>query len=50
MKTRHSPVKAGYLCDRNINRHFDLNSCNHGVKIEVKQVDDNNSWLYNENQ
>ena len=22
----------------------------HGVKIEVKQVDDNNSWLYNENQ
>jgi len=26
-----------------INRHFDLNSCSHGVKIEVKQVDDNDS-------
>jgi len=22
----------------------------HGLKIEVKQVDDNYSWLYNENQ
>jgi len=22
----------------------------HGVKIEVKQVDDNYTWLYNENQ
>jgi len=30
-----------------INRHFDLT---HGVKIEVKQVDDNYTWLYNENQ
>jgi len=29
-----------------INRYFDLNSC----KIEVKQVDDNYTWLYNENQ
>jgi len=34
----------------NINRHFDLNSCSHGVKIEVKQVNDNCTWLYNENQ
>ena len=33
-----------------INRHFDLNSCSHGVKIETKQVDDNDSWLYNEDQ
>jgi len=33
-----------------INRHFDLNSCSHGVKTEVKQVNDNNSQLYNENQ
>ena len=33
-----------------INHQFDLNSCSHGVKIEVKQVDDNDSWLYNENQ
>jgi len=33
-----------------INHHFQLNSCSHGVKIEVKQVDDNNKWLYNENQ
>ena len=33
-----------------INHHFDLNSCSHGVKIEVKQVDDNYIWLYNENQ
>jgi len=32
-----------------INRHFDLNSCSHGVKTE-KQVDDNYLWLYNENQ
>jgi len=24
--------------------------CSHGVKIEVKQVDDNYTWLYNENQ
>ena len=35
---------------RTTNRHFDLNSCSHWVKIEVKQVDDNDSWLYNENQ
>ena len=33
-----------------INRYFDLNSCSHGVKIEVKQVDDNYTWLYNENK
>ena len=33
-----------------INRHFDLNSYSHGVKIEVKQVGDNYTWLYNENQ
>ena len=33
-----------------INRHFDLNSCSHGVKIKVKQIDDNYAWLYNENQ
>ena len=33
-----------------ISHHFDLNSFSHGVKIEVKQVDDNDSWLYNENQ
>ena len=32
------------------NRYFDLNSCSHGVKIEVKQVDNNYTWLYNENQ
>jgi len=29
---------------------FWFNSCSHGVKIEVKQVDDNYTWLYNENQ
>jgi len=29
-----------------INRQFDLNSCSHGVK----QVDENYTWLYNENQ
>ena len=33
-----------------INSQFDLNSCSQGVKIEVKQVDDNYTWLYNENQ
>ena len=33
-----------------INHYFDLNSCSHGVKIEVKQVDDNYTWLYGENQ
>ena len=33
-----------------MNRHFDLNSCSHGVKIEVKQVDDNYTWLYNYNE
>jgi len=33
-----------------INRHFYLNSFSQGVKIEVKQVDDNYTWLYNENQ
>ena len=33
-----------------INRHFDLNSYSHVVKIEVKQDDDNYTWLYNENQ
>jgi len=33
-----------------INRHFDLNSSSHGAKIEVKQVDDNDSWLCDENQ
>ena len=33
-----------------INRHFYLNSFGQGVKIEVKQVDDNYTWLYNENQ
>jgi hypothetical protein len=32
-----------------INHYFDLSSCSHGVKIEVKQVDDNYTWLYNEN-
>ena len=32
------------------NRYFDLNSCSQGMKIEVKQVDDNYTWLYNENQ
>ena len=32
-----------------INHHFDLNSCSQGVKIEEKQVDDNYTWLYNEN-
>jgi len=31
------------------NRHFDLNSGSRGVKIEVKQVDDNYTWLCNEN-
>ena len=36
--------------EMDINRHFDLNSCSHGVKIEVKQVDDNYTLLYNENQ
>ena len=29
---------------------FDLNSCSDGVKIELKQVDDNYTWLYNKNQ
>jgi len=33
-----------------INHCFDLNSCRHGVKTELKQVDDNYKWLYNENQ
>ena len=33
-----------------INHHFDLNSCSHGVKTEVKTVDANNSWLYDQNQ
>jgi len=33
-----------------INHYFDLNSRSHEVKIEVKQVDDNYTWLYNENQ
>jgi len=33
-----------------INRHFDLYSCSHGVKIEVKQVGDNYTWFYIENQ
>ena len=33
-----------------INCHFDLNSYSDGVKIEVKQVDDYHTWLYNENQ
>ena len=32
------------------NLHFHLNSCSHGVKIEVKQVNDNYTWFYNENQ
>ena len=31
-----------------INRH--LNSYSHGVKIQVKQVDDNKSWLYNKTE
>jgi len=34
----------------NINHHFNLNSCSHGVKIEVKQVDLFYTWLCNENQ
>jgi len=33
-----------------ISHYFDLNSGSHGVKIEVKQVDDNYTWLYNGNQ
>ena len=33
-----------------INHHFDLNSYSYGVKIEVKQVTNNYTWLYNENQ
>ena len=33
-----------------INRHFDLNSCTHAVKLEVNKVDDNYTWLYNGNQ
>jgi len=33
-----------------INYHFDLNSCSHGVKIEVKQIFDKETWLYIENQ
>ena len=33
-----------------ISRYFDLNSCSHGEKIEVKQVNDNYIWIYNENQ
>ena len=36
--------------DLDINCYFDLSSCSHGVKIEVKQIDDNYIWLYNENQ
>jgi len=36
--------------ETDINRHFDLNSFSHGVKIEVKQVDDNYTRLYKENQ
>jgi len=40
--------------DLDVNGHqssfsdFYLNSCSHGVKIEVKQVDYNYTWLYNE--
>ena len=30
-----------------INPYFDLSSCSHGVKIEVKQVNDNNTWICN---
>jgi len=33
-----------------INCNFYLNSFSQGVKIEVKQADDNYIWLYNENQ
>jgi len=33
-----------------ISCHLALNSCSRGVKIEVKQGDDNYTWLYNENQ
>jgi len=33
-----------------INRHFDITLSNQEVKIEVKQVDGNDSWLYNETQ
>jgi len=36
--------------EMDINHYFDLKSCSHRVKIEVKQVDDNYIWLYNENQ
>ena len=34
------------LMQTDINRYFDLNSCSHGVK----QIDDNYTCLYNENQ
>ena len=33
-----------------IDCHFGLNTCSHGVKTEVKQVDDNDSWLFIENE
>jgi len=59
MYNYHQPVSLLFsLLDRMslnknvfcINRCFYLNSFGQGVKIEVKQVDDNYEWLYNENQ
>ena len=35
---------------KDISLHFDLSSCSHRVKIKVKQIDDNYTRLYNENQ
>ena len=33
-----------------INHNFYVNSFSQGVKIKVKQVVDNHTWLYNGNQ
>ena len=46
----HLDLDSNPDLDVDINRHFYLNSFSHGVKIEVKQVADNYTWLYNENQ
>ena len=43
-------VLAAVQMQTDTNCHFDLNSCSYGVNTEEKQVDDNYTWLYNENQ
>ena len=43
-------VSRNFSVLMDINHHFEINSCSHGVKIEVKQIDDNDSCLYNKNK